>query len=1202
MNNRNKLYASLFHDSRDAVIFFKGTRIVDANKAALDLFEVGNINDFSGKEIYEYTRDETEAKRRAESKQKGLSESYTRKIYTKKGVKDIEVSSTPINHPEISSFSIIRDITEKKELENKYRSVFMHLNDLVAVTNTNGIVFINPKGVEYLGLSSAEKILGDPSINYIHPDYREIATKYAEERRTGGNPPSKYRVNMISQDGRVRPVEFNVSLIMWEDEPSSLVIARDIEEQVELEKELAQKNELLNNFMEYATDGFNILDSDLNLIEINKVALNRFGILKEDVIGKNITELRPDAVNSGLVDKYKKVLETGEPYFDEFTIDTNEVGFRYLTVKAFRIGKQLGVITTDITDQKRQANEIQRSREQLYAFMESATEGLALFDKNMFLIEANNVWLENADLTREQAIGKYCEDLFPTLAETGRLDAYFNVINTGEPVQFKNVAGVRGMPHMDIKAFKAGEGLGLISSDVTEDIKYNYMLEQLHQLGDSLSRAQNIEEIAEIVVETVTETLNCKRVSFQTKTSNKIVIHAARPEVSVREIPFDEPSIVKRVFRTGQPQHIQDTTQDPEYLEAISEDELPSLSEYAHPVKLKGQTIAVINLEEPEKNAFTEQTIRLVSILADHVSAALHTQSYRDKLEKMHRGATYLASAESLEEVYEITLDILEETLGYTWAGVAVVDAHQLRYVHFSGSHPSGEPVIPLNQKSVAVRTVKTGKTQWVRDTRLDPDYVTLGGIYEPNLSELSVPVFIDGSVRLVLNQESREVDAFDESDVRLVELLANHVSTAMESILSTDARLKYEKQLESLNRFGAEIDRLNTLEEIAVYTMDTILNILKHSTGSFGIVKDGYIRFIELMGPTTTPVIPLTQKGITTRAVVTSSTQLVPDTRLDPDYLNGRVEGEMTLSELDVPVVVENECVAVINLEHSQLNHFSQSDANLIEIMAEHIAANIIRIDQNMKILESERRAIREQERAEQAIELEEMKTNFIRTATHEIRTPLTSIKGYTQLAQMKLQDMANPDLDKYFDAIWRNTERLEYLSADLLDVQRIESGQIQLTKAPTYIRNIMGNLGREMKPILDSKNQTLRIIGDDYLVYVDRIRLMQVFVNLVMNASKFSPEGSTITITLEAENRTLRASVIDEGVGISSEDMPKLFKPFPGIRVKGVKDSTGLGLSICKGLVEIHGGEIWAESEGLGNGSRFTFTCPCIMSEGNE
>ncbi|MCB2172214.1 GAF domain-containing sensor histidine kinase [archaeon] len=401
------------------------------------------------------------------------------------------------------------------------------------------------------------------------------------------------------------------------------------------------------------------------------------------------------------------------------------------------------------------------------------------------------------------------------------------------------------------------------------------------------------------------------------------------------------------------------------------------------------------------------------------------------------------------------------------------------------------------------------------------------------------------------------------------------------------------------MNRFGAEIDKLNSVEKIAVYSMDTILNILKHSTGSFGIVQDEHIRFIELMGSTTTPLIPLTQKSITTRAVKTCKTQLVPDTRLDPDYLNGRVKGEVTRSELDVPIVVDNECVAVINLEHSQLNHFTSSDANLIEIMAEHIAANIVRINQQKKILETERKAIREQERAEQAIKIEEMKTRFIQTATHEIRTPLTSIKGYTQLAQTKLQDVIIPDLNRYFDAILRNTERLESLSADLLDVQRIESGRLELNKAPTYINDILNDLQLELKPILDSRNQELIVSGDNYLLNVDRIRLMQVLTNLVMNASKFSPEGSEIKVKVKQRDDMVTISVIDEGVGIREEDIPKLFKPFPGIRVKGVKDSTGLGLSISKGLVELHGGEIWAESEGLGKGSRFTFSCPCMIDE---
>jgi signal transduction histidine kinase len=143
------------------------------------------------------------------------------------------------------------------------------------------------------------------------------------------------------------------------------------------------------------------------------------------------------------------------------------------------------------------------------------------------------------------------------------------------------------------------------------------------------------------------------------------------------------------------------------------------------------------------------------------------------------------------------------------------------------------------------------------------------------------------------------------------------------------------------------------------------------------------------------------------------------------------------------------------------------------------------------------------------------------------------------------------------------------------------------------------MNNVVLELKPILESRNQRLIVTGEDYLINADKIRMMQVIVNLVMNASKFSPEGSDIRVNIEKDGPDIKLSVIDEGVGIKEEDIPKLFKPFPGISVKGVKDGTGLGSSICKGLIELHGGKIWVESDGPGKGSMFTFTCPCKVDE---
>jgi len=237
--------------------------------------------------------------------------------------------------------------------------------------------------------------------------------------------------------------------------------------------------------------------------------------------------------------------------------------------------------------------------------------------------------------------------------------------------------------------------------------------------------------------------------------------------------------------------------------------------------------------------------------------------------------------------------------------------------------------------------------------------------------------------------------------------------------------------------------------------------------------------------------------------------------------------------------------------------------------------------------------KGIEERERAEQAKRLEEMKTSFIRTATHEIRTPLTSIKGYAELAAALIEG-GDPTLSSYFEAIMRNTDRLEKLTSNLLDVQRIESGRVELDLEPLDVGGLLSDAAAELEPILMRRGQRLVVSGGGGRVMGDRDRLMQVVINLAVNASKFSPEGSEIIINVEDEGEGVRVSVLDHGVGIREEDVPKLFKPFPGIRVEGVSGGTGLGLSICRGFVELHGGRIWAESGGPGKGSRFIFTLP--------
>ncbi len=237
----------------------------------------------------------------------------------------------------------------------------------------------------------------------------------------------------------------------------------------------------------------------------------------------------------------------------------------------------------------------------------------------------------------------------------------------------------------------------------------------------------------------------------------------------------------------------------------------------------------------------------------------------------------------------------------------------------------------------------------------------------------------------------------------------------------------------------------------------------------------------------------------------------------------------------------------------------------------------------------------VEERLKAEQIKEMDRLKTEFMNSATHEIRTPITSIRGYSELIGMALQDGDISTARDYFETVIRNVDRLELLSNDLLDLQRLESGRIHLNAEECKSFDLVTVLQKELQPILSNTKHTLTVETSNELAYIcDKSRLLQVLINLLNNSCKYSPPGSEIKLTIQKEDDFIRFSVTDQGIGIRDEDKTKLFKPFPEIYLPDVNHGSGLGLSICKGIVELHGGKIWVESGGAGKGASFVFTIP--------
>jgi signal transduction histidine kinase len=164
------------------------------------------------------------------------------------------------------------------------------------------------------------------------------------------------------------------------------------------------------------------------------------------------------------------------------------------------------------------------------------------------------------------------------------------------------------------------------------------------------------------------------------------------------------------------------------------------------------------------------------------------------------------------------------------------------------------------------------------------------------------------------------------------------------------------------------------------------------------------------------------------------------------------------------------------------------------------------------------------------------------------------------------------------------------------MLDFRRLEAGEFELNKAPLNFQDVIKKCVEEIQPSIDQRKQNLNVeVSEGPLpVQGDDVRLSQVLMNLLSNANKFAPEGSTITLLAREEEDVVQVEVSDAGIGIRKEDLKRVFEPFAIIEKLSYVKGTGLGLSVCKGLVEAHGGKIWAESAGEGEGAKFTFTLP--------
>ena len=265
---------------------------------------------------------------------------------------------------------------------------------------------------------------------------------------------------------------------------------------------------------------------------------------------------------------------------------------------------------------------------------------------------------------------------------------------------------------------------------------------------------------------------------------------------------------------------------------------------------------------------------------------------------------------------------------------------------------------------------------------------------------------------------------------------------------------------------------------------------------------------------------------------------------------------------------------------------------------MAASLQASVQRLEQKVEERTRElQQALTELSRKGRQLEVaSEHKSHFLANMSHELRTPLNAIIGFSQVLRQRLFGPINEKQEEYLDDILSSGNHLLSLINDVLDLSKVEAGQVELEVASFSLREALerGVVMVREPATKHGVRLSLELAPGVDLVEGDERRLRQVIFNLLSNAVKFTPEGGEVVVATASRDHEVLISVTDTGPGIPLEDHERIFEEFQQTDV-GVqqREGTGLGLALSKRLVELHGGRIWVESE-PGHGSRFVFTLP--------
>jgi len=1129
----------------------------------------------------------------------------------------------------VGAIKSLVDITERKNIEDdlkeseeKFRTITEQSLMGIAILQDDVFKYVNQQFADIFGYS-VDEILNWPENEYhkiTHPEDLGFTMEQGRKKQLGEyDVINRYNFRGVKKTGEIIWLEIISHTFSYENKPAELISILNITERKKTEKKLIESEEKYRNLFEQSPGAIFLIDFDGEIRDCNSVTETMFGYSKAEVIGEkyfNFNISSPSHVDF-LNKSSEKFLKTYIPEELELQIFKKTGELAWITSHSMLVTinkeKLIQVMVQDITDRKKAEEMLQESEEKYRAIFEKGPDSITLVESETSkIIEFNDKTHINLNYSREEFEELKISD-FEVIESIKDVKKHIEkILNEGSDVfETKHIT-------------KDGEIKDIMVNSSTINIGGKILIHSIFRDITKLKRAEEELRLHSVIMTNLSEGVHLIRMDdgiivytnprfeeiFGYDPGELIGKHISIINAPTDKNPEETAKEIMEILEESGEWHGE--------INNIKKDGTPfwcyaNVSAFDHPVY--GKVTVAIHTDITERKK-AEEEIKKFQLLVENSSDFISMADMDHNMLFLNKAGCEIVGLDPKVDVQTLTFDDL-----LTKEGIDRSENIEVPAILESG-HWSGEgtlPYLPTDESipvhinsflikdqqgnPIAIGTVQRDIAEFKKAEEKIKESEEKFRNIATSVNDAIIQIDNDGKI-IFWNESAKRIFGYDSNEVLQKEMHTLLIPKRYQKkylrgfnkfkLTGEGPVIGKTLELSAIRKnnveFPAEIsisavklqDKWNAItsirditnrklaEEVIKKSEETLKTFINSATDGF-LLLDSKLNIIEA-NKIAIDILGLNNEVFIGKEIL-GIAQILSDRR--------RYEELMSVKKSGIPNFIED-----------RFNHSKQGPID-VAISAFKVGDGLGMIFTNItkhKLIEQELK------------EISELKTELLTRTSHELKTPLVSIKGNADLLLKEYSERFDFETITIMEAIKNGCLRLEDLINDLLKSSKLESKQIELKASYEDLVFLIKFTVNELKDLVDARNHKLILeLHDKLNTKFEKENIFEVISNLLSNAIKNTPLGGEIKIQTEIKDKYIITSVKDSGIGFTKEEKQRIFKQFGKIERygKGLDlgiEGSGLGLYISKKIIELHGGKIWMESEGRDKGSNFLFSLPII------